>query len=146
MKKTIYSIAFTAMLAGAIFTSCQSKQEKVEEAKEDVADAKENLQEAKRELNAEYPTYRKDMDERINANQKEIDRLKTIVNKPGEKPLDQARRDRIDDLERKNADLRARLYGYENERSDWEAFKREFNHDMDEFGNSIRDAGKDNVR
>ncbi len=146
MKKTIYSFVFGSMLIGGVLSSCESKQEKVEEATEDVRDAKEDLKEAQRELNAEYPAYRNDMDARITANEKEIARLREIINKPGEKPLDNARRERIDDLEKRNSELRARLYGYENERSDWEAFKREFNHDMDELGNSFKDAGKDNVK
>ena len=146
MKKTIYGFAFSAMIIGAVFTSCESKQEKVEEAKEDVVEAKEDLKEAQRELNAEYPAYRNDMDARITANEKEIARLKEILNKPGEKPLDNARRDKIADLERRNSELRSKLYGYEQERSDWEAFKREFNRDMDDLGNSLRDIGKDNVK
>ncbi len=146
MKKTIYGFAFSAMMAGAFLTSCDSKQEKVEDAQENVAEAKEELKDAKQELNAEYPAYRKDMDARIVANQTEIDRLRKIVAKPGEKPLDNARRDKIDELERKNEGLRARLDGYETNRSDWESFKREFNRDMDDLGSSFRDMGKDNVK
>ena len=146
MKKIIYGFAFSAMMAGAVLTSCDSKQEKVEDAKEEVTEAKEELKDAQQEVNAEYPAFRKENDERIAANQTEIDRLRKIVAKPGEKPLDNARRDRIDDIERRNTDLRTRLDGYETKRSNWDEFKREFNHDMDELGNSFKDMGKDNVK
>ena len=146
MKKTMYSFAFSAMMAGAVLTSCDSKQDKVEDAKENVTEAKEDLKDAQQELNAEYPAYKIDMNKRIVANETEIARLRAIINKPGEKPLDNARRDKIDDLERRNADLRTRLDGYETKRSNWEEFKREYNHDMDELGNSFKDMGKNNVK
>ena len=146
MKKTIYFMTITAMMAGGVLSSCESKEKKVEDAKENVVDAKQDLKDAQKDLNAEYPAYRKDMEERIEANDKKIADLREILNKPGKKPLDNMRKDRIDELERKNADLRSRLYGYEKERSDWESFKREFNHDMDELGNSFKDMGKDNVK
>ena len=142
----MYSFAFSAMMAGAVLTSCDSKQDKVEDAKENVTEAKEDLKDAQQELNAEYPAYKIDMNKRIVANETEIARLRAIINKPGEKPLDNARRDKIDDLERRNADLRTRLDGYETKRSNWEEFKREYNHDMDELGNSFKDMGKNNVK
>jgi chromosome segregation ATPase len=146
MKKGIYAFAFSVLTAGIAFTSCESKEKKVEDAQENVQNAKEELKDAKNEVNAEYPAYRKDMDDRINQNEKRISELREKVNKPGEKPLDNARRQRIDDLEKKNSELRSRLYGYEKERGDWESFKREFNHDMDELGNAFNDLGKDNTK
>jgi chromosome segregation ATPase len=146
MKKTILYTALTALAAGSILTSCESKEKKVEDAQEKVQDAKEDLKDAKRELNAEYPAYRTDTEKRIADNEKRIAELKETINKPGKKPLDDARAKRVDELERKNAELRSRLYGYEQERSDWESFKRELNHDMDELDASIKDVGKDNVR
>jgi chromosome segregation ATPase len=148
MKRTIYALAFSVLTAGIAFTSCnsQSKEEKVENAQENVDKAKEELKDAQKELNAEYPPYRKDMEERISMNEKRIAELREKLAQPGKKPLDNARAQRIDELEKKNAELRSRLYGYEKERSDWESFKREFNHDMDELGNSFNDLGKNNVK
>jgi hypothetical protein len=51
---------------------------------------------------------------------------------------------RINTLEDQNKELRNRIYSYENNQSDWEVFKREFNRDMDALGNSIRDFGSTN--
>ncbi len=144
MKKQIFYIAFAAIVSGGIFTSCESKQEKVEEAKEDVRDAKEELHDAQAEINPEYSTFRTDAEARIDANEKRIDDLQAVVNQPGKKPLDEARKQRIEELKERNAQLRARLYGYEKERSDWESFKREFNSDMDGLGQSFKDLGEDN--
>ena len=145
MKKLLFAATLNFALAALVFTSCDSKQEKVEDAKEEVTEAKEELKDAQQELNAEYPTYRVAQEERIAANQKRIDDLRAKINTGG-KPLDEARQKRIQELEEKNAQLRSRLYGYEQERSDWEEFKREFNHDMDELGKSFDDMGKDNVK
>lgn len=143
MKKVLYSTAFTAMLAAFTFTSCESKQEKVADAQEEVQDAKEELSEAKAELNAEYPSYRTAAEERIKMNEERIAQLRKNIGGGG-KPLDGERAKRIDELEEKNAQLRSRLYGYEQERSDWESFKREFNRDMDEMGTAFENLGKDN--
>jgi chromosome segregation ATPase len=144
MKKATYSVMIMAIMIGSIFTSCESKQEKVEEAREDVQEAKEELNEAQRELNAEYPAFRTDAEKRIDANEKRIAELQEKVNQPGKAPLDDARKNRIAELKEKNAQLRSRLYGYENERSDWESFKREFNQDMDNLESGVRDWDNDN--
>lgn len=49
-------------------------------------------------------------------------------------------------MNKKNAELKAKIAAYETEQSDWEAFKREFNHDMDELGNALQDFDKDNAK
>ena len=145
MKKTFFAMAFNVVLAAAVFTSCQTKEEKVADAQENVQEAKEELSEAKAELNAEYPAYRTEVENRIKMNEERIAQLRKNIGNGG-KPLDAERAKRIDELEEKNAQLRARLVGYETERSDWESFKREFNHDMDELGAAIEDLGKDNKK
>ena len=146
MKKTIFYTTLLAIAAGSVFTSCDSKEKKVEDAKEEVKEAKEDLNKAQGELNAEYPAYKIDMELRIAENEKQIAHFKEIVNRPGKLPLDEARKKRIDELEERNAQLRSRLNGYETQRSDWESFKREFNHDMDGLGESFKDLGKNNTK
>lgn len=143
MKKVFFTTAFNVMLAAFVLTSCESKQEKVADAQEDVQEAKEELQEAKAELNPEYATYRTEAEARIKMNEERIATLRKNIGAGG-KPLDGERAKRIDELEEKNAQLRSRLYGYEQERSDWESFKREFNRDMDEMGTAFENLGKDN--
>ncbi len=146
MRKTFFYAAFATLVACSIFTSCNSSEKKVDNANENVQEAKENLQEAQKELNAEYPAFKKDAEEKIAANEKRIDELQAKINKPGKSPLDEMRKKRIDTLKEKNAELRTRLYNYEIERSDWETFKREFNHDMEGIGDAFKDLGKDNTK
>lgn len=145
MKKGLIFLSGLAFTAAVVCNACQSKEQKVEDAKEEVQDAKQDLREAQQELNSEYPAFKTDAEQKIDANKQRIAELRDKINTGG-KPLDEAREKRIQELEKQNDDLRARLYGYEKERSDWESFKREFNHDMDELGNSIQDLGKNNVK
>ncbi len=146
MKKSMYFAAFAVIVAGYLATSCQSNTSKVENAEENVMDAKEELKEAQADLNQEYPAFRIEAEAKIDANDKRILELSAIVNEPGDKLLDDLRRKRIVELKQKNADLRIRLYNYEKEHSDWEVFKREFNHDLDGIVDAFNDLGKDNKK
>ena len=52
----------------------------------------------------------------------------------------------IETLEKRNAELRTKFANYEASQSDWEAFKREFNSDMDGIGKSLDDLAVDNKK
>ena len=144
MKKTIYYTAIAVMAAGSLFTSCQSKEQKVEDATVNVLKADKDLLVAKQELNAEYPAFKTDAELQIAENDKRIAELRVQLNRPGKAPLDGMRKKRIDELNKKNAELRARLNGYEKAPSDWETFKREFKHDMKGIGEAFKDLGTKN--
>lgn len=139
MKKSIYTLGFIAAIA---LVSCQTPAQKEEAAEANLQTAKENLATAKQELNAEYPSFRKDADQLINDNEKEITSLRAKLDKD-KTPLDNIRRQKIEDLEKQNADLRSKLYGYEKERTDWLAFKQAFNRDRDKLHDAFRDFADD---
>lgn len=152
MIQKIYSLALATLIGGVVFTSCQSTAEKTEAAKEKVKDAKEELKDAREDENAkehksasadEWKTFRNESQEKIWANEKHIAELKVKMNRPG-KLLDAAYSKKIDSLEEKNRELKRRMDAYEKSQSDWETFKREFNHDMDELGNALKDLTVDN--
>ena len=67
------------------------------------------------------------------------------MKKPGN-TLDALYAKRIETLEQKNRDLRTRMDAYEKSESDWEVFKREFNHYMDELGQALTDFTVDNKK
>jgi len=144
MKKTIIYSAFALMAMSSFLSSCESNTKKVEDKEENVEEAKEELKEAQTELNAEYPALKTEAEEKFAANEKRIGELRAKVDKNDKDALDGMRSKRIDELEQQNADLRRRLNAYETDRSDWETFKREFNHDMDGMGKAFEDVGKDN--
>ena len=146
MKKTLLFITLCSASISVALISCESKAKKVEDATVKVEDAKTELKDAKAELNAEYPTFKSEAEMKIAANETKIAELRAVLNKPGKLHLDPIRKKQIDELEERNAQLKSRLYGYENERTDWIAFKNEFNHDMDGMGEAFKNLGKNNVK
>ena len=140
------------ILAQAIFTGCQSSNDKLEAANKKVEEEREELQEAKQDANAEavkvanaeeWRVFKTESEVKIKENQERIDELRAKMKKPGQ-TFDEMYAKKIDNLEQKNKDLRTKIGGYETNQSDWESFKREFNHDMDELGQAIRDLTVNN--
>ncbi len=146
---------FAALIAiGTIFLGCQSNEKKVENSREEVQEAEQDLNQAQQEavketkkevVNEEWNTYKIEALEKINKNEIRITELKAKKAKKGEL-LDPLYEKRIENLERKNAELKAKIDKYESEQSDWETFKREFNHDMNELGDALQDFDKDNAK
>ncbi len=139
-------------LAQAMLTGCQSSAGKMETANENVEDAKEELKEAQQEAHTEavklataeeWNAFKTESEVKIKENQNRIDELRVKMKKPGQ-TFDEMYAKKIDNLEQKNKDLRTKIGGYETNQSDWESFKREFNHDMDELGQAIRDLTVNN--
>lgn len=139
---------------GTIFLGCQSNEKKVENSREEVQEEEQDLNQAQQEavketkkevLNEEWNAYKIEALEKINKNEIRITELKAKKAKKGEL-LDPLYEKRIENLERKNAELKAKIDKYESEQSDWETFKREFNHDMNELGDALQKFDKDNAK
>lgn len=155
MKKTIFKISvLTALAAGTILTGCQSPQEKEQDAREDVQEAKQDLNEAKQDANAEaqkaaseaeWKAFRAEAELKIRDNEIRIAELRAKMKESG-KVMDKLYEKKIERLEEKNREMRAKMVAYENNQSDWETFKREFNHDMDEIGQAFKDLTVDNEK
>ena len=147
-------ILATVFFMGFIAIGCQSSSEKVENANKKVEEAREDLQEAKEDANKvamkvadaeQWKTFRTDTEVKIKANEDRIVELRAKIKKPGT-AMDAEYAKRIDTLELKNKELKARMDNYETNQSDWEEFKREFNHDMDELGQALKDLTVDNKK
>jgi hypothetical protein len=153
MNKTIITIAVTSMLvAGSVFTSCKSPAQKEDAAQAKVDDAQEDLNSAQDKADAatlkvataeEWKIFKNESEIKIRDNEIRIAELKAKMKKPG-KVFDSMYEKKIDRLEQQNRDLRVRIDSYEKSQSDWETFKTEFNHDMDELGNALKDLTVDN--
>lgn len=72
-------------------------------------------------------------------------REKIIKPKTGQK-IDSTLQEKIVKLEQKSNILRAKIESYESNQTDWESFKREFNHDMEELGDAFKDLTTDNEK
>ncbi len=143
MKKIIYFVAFTLMIAAcAFFDSCRGGDEQLNDAREKVIEATKQLKVAKRQWSKEYPKFKLNAENRIAVHEKNIAELKVKLSKPGTIPMDEVRKHSINRLEKKNAASRKSLSAYEREHPDWEIFKREFMKDMDGIGKEISDLGE----
>jgi hypothetical protein len=148
MKKSIFILAvITSLMAGAIFTSCQSNEQKVDAAKTKVQDARLELIEAQSDafdsetakINAEeWKAFKIETENNIKNNELRIAELKLQLEKPG-KIFDPIYKTKIEVLEQKNLDMKNRLSAYEKDKSDWQVFKTEFNRDMNELVKALKE-------
>jgi chromosome segregation ATPase len=123
-----------------------SSEKKVESAREDVNDAKQDLQKAQNNYNEEWQKFHDDARIRIDENNNRIAeyRVKIKTEKQDVRDRDEKR---IAELETRNHNLQVKLDSYKDDgNSNWDSFKREFNHDMDELGHAIGDIFKNNER
>jgi len=149
MKKYILASTIIALIiTGSFIISCgnSSSSENVEDAQDEVAEANENLNEANEAYMIEMKSYRSDADKKIAANNKSIEEFKARVDQEKKEAKAYYLR-KIEELEQKNSDMKKRMDDYKADgKEQWETFKTEFNHDMDEMGNAIRDIGVNNVK
>jgi hypothetical protein len=148
MKNTTYVLAIAMLAAGSMWSGCDSVAKRKDAAKEDLVEAQKNVREAKLNVQKavdaeEWEAFKRDSEVKIRDNETRIDSLKVKLVKPGQL-LDPIYENRIETLRQKNVDLRAEIGRYEANMSDWEKFKREFNHDMDELGLAIKNFTLDN--
>ncbi len=145
---------FFAVILGISITSCQSPAEKVDEAKSHVADAKQDLQQAQKEADSEvikiadelqWKTFKDETEIKIKDNEILIKSLKAKRSNK-DQALDVAYSNQINALELENSNFKDRMNKYETNKSDWESFKREFNHDMDELGKALKDFSVNNKK
>lgn len=95
----------------------------------------------------DYKHFRSEQEKKIDANEKKIADLRSRRNTITSEDRDKYDK-QIDEVERRNNELKRRIReNRKDEANDKrESFKREFNHDMDELGTSIKDLFKDNER
>ncbi|MEX0812983.1 MAG: hypothetical protein WD048_12260 [Chitinophagales bacterium] len=148
MKNTILKFAMAStLMAGMIFTGCESSETKMKDAQDEVKDAKEELNEAQQEAKAEaqrkqdakeWKVFKLEAEAKIKQNDALIaqlrDRMKTSGN-----TMDKLYANKIDALEEQNKNLKSKIFAYEKSQSDWETFKHEFNHDMDQLTQALND-------
>lgn len=149
MKKSIhtpFTLLFILMGTSLLLSSgCKSPETKVEEALDKVQDAREDLTEAKQEANdeilkaaseEEWKVFESETEFKIKESERQIEVLKDKVKSEGKK-MDAEISKQIDNLEFKIRELKDRVTHYEKTRTDYAAFKREFNHDMDALASAL---------
>jgi hypothetical protein len=138
MKKSILTLVTITCLTSVLLMSCNTPAEKVANAQNMVDAANQDLDQANREYLADVEKYRKEASEKIAANEKSIAEFNTrMANEKSEARA--AYQEKITAIEQKNSDLKKKMDEYKAEGKDqWEKFKIEFSHDMDELGNAFK--------
>jgi hypothetical protein len=147
MKKTIFTLVIAMFVVTTAFMSCKPSTKEEVKATEKVKEANEELVEAKKAATAEeWEAFKKYGDSVINKNDERIAELKMKMKKNG-KSIDAKYDENVEALEQKNKDLKVKMKAYKNDaNADWQSFKREFNHDMDELGQALKDLTVDNKK
>ncbi len=145
MKKLFYLLAVTMLFAaGTVITSCNWSSNKAnKDRKETQVDTE--LQQQKTATTEEWEEFKGESEIKIKENEIRIEELKQKLMQPGV-TLDSLLQKRINALEEKNNNLKAKIKTFESDQSDWESFKREFNHDMDELGEAFKNLTIDNKK
>jgi uncharacterized protein YPO0396 len=143
MKKVI---TVSVVAIAVFFSACQSPETDVEKAKENVKDAKADLKTAQKEADSamvkaadekEWIAFKAESDMKIKNAEAEIAALKEKMKKEG-KAIASQYNNRIDSLEEKSRQLKKRIDGYSNSQTNWQAFKAEFNRDMEGLGQALK--------
>lgn len=141
-------------MAGTMLAGCQSSIQKQEDAQAKVQEARQELNAAQKDASAaaqvvataeEWEAFRNESELKIQANEVRINELTVKMKRPGE-IFDAIYEKKITSLEQQNREMRTRLLAYEKSQSNWESFKREFNHDMDAIGQALTDLTVNNKK
>ena len=152
MKKTLFTLVITTLMAGTLLTGCQNISKKEETAQDNVEDARENLDDAKQELTdarkaatqEEWDTFKANTNATITENEIRIADMKARMKNTG-KSIDAEYAKKIETLEQKNNQIKVNIEKYKNDsKSDWESFKQEYNRDMNELGRALKNLTVDN--
>ena len=139
MKKNVIKLVAIFFIASAILIGCNTPAAKEEDAKENVDEAKEDLDKANQEYLDEVQNYRNVTAAKIIENDKTIADFRLKIQ--NEKKEVKANYEiKITALDQKNKNLKQKMDDYNaTGKTDWEKFKEEFNHDMDELGKAFQD-------
>ena len=135
MKKLILSIAMVAFIAGTV--SVSYGQEGVKPVKTEkkvmVVEPQQKSDDKLIDSIADYQSLTKTSEVRFTENEKSIADLK-LNNTSMDAMKKTAKTRDIEVLEQKNITLREELVAYKKDgKTDWKAFKKEFNSDMDQL-------------
>jgi hypothetical protein len=152
MTNKILSLIIVATIIGGLFGCGAPMGNDQPTAEENVQNAKEELREAKEELKDErqdetlikdQQQFRAEYYHRIGYNEGRIAEIKLNMNKSDKDYT--AKKQKIDELENKNRELKARLDQYNDSQTGekWEQFKGEFKNDMQALGDALKGLFRD---
>ena len=165
MKTNILSLAVIGFMAGTIATSCgESSKKDMKAVKEDVKELNKDLRqgaedtstEIKTTVSSDWKKFEASSKTILENTDKQIKELRVKISKANKNEKAKLTAD-LDKLEQKNKELKEKLaersrkfkenlIEFEEGTGELEkSFEREFKHDMDELGTSLKDLFKNNV-
>jgi hypothetical protein len=147
MKSSIITFLLCIGISGALLPGCDTPAENVGDAKEDLAKAQEKLAEAREDSlkTANWEAFKSASEDQIAINDVNIAELKSRKGPKGES-MDPKYIEQVNILEARNKALKERIDFYEKYNSNWEEFKREFNHDLEELSKTMKEITVDNKK
>lgn len=146
MKKVIFTMAITICFATTALISCKPStkegvvlDQKVQNAQHNVDNAKDSLVAAKKAATAEeWQSFKYNADSIMANNDAKIAEFRRKIKKTGNTMNVQYEKN-IEALEQKNKELKLKMKTYKNDANeDWQSFKTEFNHDMTDLGQALK--------
>ncbi len=148
MRSRLIFLASTVFIAGTFISGCNMLDKKPVTSQDKVQEAKVNVVDASMALNQSFEQFKLKSDYAIATNEKRIRDLKfksaaekdeNSYKSLEDKGENKANYDKqVAALELKNTELKMKLTNYKED-NNWEAFKTEFNHEMNELGKAVGD-------
>lgn len=141
------TLAVTMVIGGLIFSGCHTETRKINysiaNGAESTQDLKKGMKEASEELkNAlnvqDWLIFKKVSEFKIRDNDIRIAELKVKMQRRGMKP-DPIYRKKLNGLENVNLEMKKKLRVYSENQYEWNSYKNEFKHDLDQLGQTLTD-------
>jgi len=137
MKKSMYLITTLALTFAFFVQSCDRPDNQMERAQTDAIEAERDMEIAQSEIEADVRIYRQEAANDIRDNNRAIADIKRKI-QDEDAETRAAHEVRIEELERKNSDLKRQIDNYRvSNRDSWDNFKGEFSSSMDNLGDSL---------
>jgi hypothetical protein len=139
MKKQILKIAFTSAIALTSITAFAQENKQA-------ANARNELRKAKIDSAEDFNRFKKQAEATIKDNKQKIKALKSKKSDASKEEKENYDK-KVKALEEKNKNLKSKIHRSSKTTIEkWSAFKKEFNHDIEELGKAIRDIAKDSTK
>lgn len=146
MKTSNLIMASALVVSFMALSNCNTHEEKVEKAEENVAEANKDLEKANQEYMFDVENYRLETADKLAANERNIIEFNARIDSK-KKDVTEDYKAKVAELDKKNTDMKKRMDDYKaDSKEKWESFKAEFNHDMEELGQSFKNLTVNNVK
>jgi predicted RNase H-like nuclease (RuvC/YqgF family) len=148
MKTKQIVLFASGLMLLSTFHSCKQKHEPVEKpnVETSIETKEERIVINEAELEKERTEFKHSSEMRIEENDKRIEELRAKT-ATADNRMKAEYEERISELKDRNRKMKDRLNDDKSKvNENWQDFKREFNHDMDELGKSLKDFSIDNKR